>query len=214
MELVNRVALIVRPKRRFAEWVNSLDREKDEPLFDLDSERNSPTIYLVAAIGLEVPDLSELVDTYGVDIFEAELEGWWTDEAHWPANRNPHVFRDWFDVALSDLAWDMNETEPIYAADDDDLSDGMSQACAWCEMPIEEDAPVVTVSLKGPRELPYDEPSTIELAVGGRLVPAVVPRDDSDAARQGVRALVMFCDEPCAQAFTDAWEKERGAMNS
>jgi hypothetical protein len=214
MELVNRVALIVRPKRRFAEWVNSLDMEEDEPSFDLDSERNNPTTYLVAAIGLEVPDLSELVDMYGVDIFETELEGWWTDEARWPVNRNPHVFRDWFDVALSSLAWDMDDAEPIYAADDDDLSDGMPRACAWCGTPIDEDAPVVTVSLKGPRDESQVEASMIELAVAGRIVPALVPKDDSDAARDGILALVMFCDEPCAEAFKDAWEKERGAMNS
>ena len=214
MELINRVVLIVRPKRRFAEWVNSLEPEDGGVRFDLDSERNRPTTYLVATIGPEVPDLSELVDTYGVEIFETELEGWWTDEAYWPVNRNPHVFRDWFDVTLSDLAWDLEETEPIYAADDDDLFGGMLQDCSWCGTPIEEDAPVLTVSLKGLRNESRPEASIIELTVGGRAVPAVVPRDDSEAGRDGIVALVTFCGEPCAEAFKNAWERERGAMNS
>jgi len=214
VELVNRVVLIVRPKRRFAEWVNALDRDDGAQWFDLYSERNRPSTYLVATIGPEVPDLSELVDTYGLEVFETELEGWSTDEAHWPVNRNPHVFRDWFDVTLSDLAWDLDETEPIYTADDDDLSDGLPRACAWCGTPIDEEAPVLTVSLKGPRDGPRAEASIIELTVGGRLVPAVVPKDDSEAGREGILALVMLCGEPCAEAFKDAWEKERGAMNS
>ena len=214
MELVNRVALIVRPKRRFAEWVNSLERDEGLPWFDLDSERNNPSIYLVSTIRLEVPDLSELVDTYGVEIFETELEGWWTDDAHWPANRNPHIFRDWFDVTLSDLAWDMDETEPIYAADDEGHSDGVPRACAWCGTPIDEEAPVVTVSLKGPLDVPRAEGSVIELTVGGRVVPALVPTDDSEARREGIVALVMLCGEPCADAFKEAWNKERGALNS
>lgn len=213
MELVNRVALIVRPKRRFAEWVNSLDKDEGPPSFDLDSQRNNPTIYLVSTIGPEVPDLSELVDTYALEIFEAELEGWWTDEAHWPANRNPHIFRDWFDVSLSDLAWDMDETEPIYAADDESL-DGIPSECAWCGTPFGEATGIVTVSVKGPRDVPQAEASMIELTVGGRLVPAVVPKDDSEAGRDGVVALVMFCGEPCAEAFKEAWEKEQGALNS
>jgi hypothetical protein len=214
VELINRVALIVRPKRRFAEWVNSLDREQGPPSFDLDSERNNPTIYLVSTNGPEIPDLSELVDTYGLEIFEAQLEGWWRDEARWPVNRNPHIFRDWFDVTLSDLAWDMDETEPIYAADDDDLFDELPPACAWCGMDIDEDAPVVSVSLKGPRDVPRPEASTIELTVGGRVVPALVPKDDSEAGRDGIVALVMFCSESCAGAFQTAWDRERGAMNS
>ena len=173
-----------------------------------------PSTYLVSTIGPEAPDLSELVDTYGLEIFEAELEGWWTDEAGWPANRNPHIFRDWFDVTLCDLAWDLEETEPIYAADDDDLSAGIPQGCAWCETPFAEDTPVLTVSLKGARDAPRPEGSIIELTVGGRVVLAVVPKDDSEAGQDGILALVMLCGESCADAFKAAWEKERGAINS
>ncbi len=153
MELINRVALIVRPKRRFAEWANALDKVDGGPGFDLESERNNPTIYLVSTIGPEAPDLSELVDTYALDIFETELEGWSTDDAEWPRNRNPHIFRDWFDVSLSDLAWDLEETEPIYAADDD-LPNGLPSDCAWCGTPFDEDTAIITVPLKGPRDVP------------------------------------------------------------
>jgi hypothetical protein len=88
----------------------------------------------------------------------------------------------------------------------------MPRACAWCETPIDADAPVLTVPLKGRRDVA--EGSIIELSVGGRLVPAVVPMDDSEAGREGILALVMLCSEPCAEAFKQAWEKAQGAMNS
>lgn len=51
------------------------------------------------------------------------------------------------------------------------------------------------------------EASIIELTVGGRLVPTFVLRDDSEAGSDGIRALLMLCGEPCAEAFKDAWEK-------
>jgi hypothetical protein len=225
MEPLNRVALLVRPKRRYKEWADSVADGDDDPMFDLEQPRIASAVYLVAA--RHGDPLQDLIDDYAADIFEAELEGWSTDETRWPANRSPHVFRDWFDVTLGEVVVDLDPGEPMEIDfDDEDVeaeeSDllaalsgdpGATLRCAWCEVVIERDDPVVIVDLKGPRT-PHPEPEVIDLAVGGRVFPAVVPSDDSDGGRAGLMAFVSFCGDGCASAFREAWNRERGAVSS
>lgn len=54
----------------------------------------------------------------------------------------------------------------------------------------------------------------IELRVADRIVPAVVPSDDSPAGKKGVAAVIMFCSKDCGRAFEDAWSHERGLLDS
>jgi hypothetical protein len=60
MEPLNRVALIVRPKRRYQEWADSVATGDDDPIFDLDEARLTPTVYLAAAPSEH--DLEDLID--------------------------------------------------------------------------------------------------------------------------------------------------------
>ena len=224
MSLVNRVALIVRPKRRYKEWADSVADGDEDPIFDLDEARAAPAVYLVARSKLS-PSLQDLIDEYADDIFEDQLDGWHTDEAAWPINRSPHVFRDWFDVSVAEWVIDLDDEEPFEvedAADDgeeDDLVEalqgvpGAELKCAWCHSPMDRDEEVVTVTLKGTRPA---TPTTevIELEIEGRIVPAICPREGSPAAASGAMALVMFCGDDCARAFQDAWNRERGALSS
>src|ERR1043165_7249645 len=149
MEPLNRAALIVRPKRRFKEWADSV--AGDDVIFDLETARLSPPVYLVAAR----PDdeVESLIDEYAAEIFDAQLEQWQIDEAGWPVNRTPHVFRDWFDVGLADWV-----TDPDPAL-----------ACAWCGREIGPDEDLVALHLKGPRE-PHTEARLIDVPVAGRVL--------------------------------------------
>jgi hypothetical protein len=54
----------------------------------------------------------------------------------------------------------------------------------------------------------------IDLRVAKRIVPAVVPSDDSPAGKRGVAAVSMFCSKDCGRAFEDAWSRERGLLDS
>src|SRR4051812_39690319 len=141
MESMNRVALLVRPKRRYKEWADSVAIGDDDPIFDLDAARTAPAVYLVAP----AKDAFEqdVVDEYSTDIFELELEAWHTDVATWPVNRSPHVFRDWFDVTLSEMVVDLDPAEPLDSdldGEDDrtELLDALAGvpgavlSCAWC----------------------------------------------------------------------------------
>jgi hypothetical protein len=222
MDPLNRTALIVRPKRRYKEWADSVATGDDDPIFDLDQARLSPTVYLIAAPPDD--DLEDLIDEYAGEIFEAQLELWHLDEADWPANRSAHVFRDWFDVTLADIVSDLDPSEPLDLdpEDDDDHEEmldalrGDSDApltCSWCAREIGEDDPVATVSLKGERP-PQPKPGLIDLSVAGRDFVALAPSDDSEAGRQGIMAMVLFCGDDCAAAFREAWKKERGSRLS
>lgn len=217
MELLNRVALIVRPKRRYAEWTVTVAVGDDDPDFDLDEARLNPSVYLVAARDDE--NLEDLIDDYSAEIFEAELQSWHTDEAGWPVNRSAHVFRDWFDVTLGPLVHDLDPEEPLdfdtepAELDREELLAALAGdpdaelRCAWCEAAIDADAPVATAFVLGQRT-PHETPEAIDLEVGGRIVPAVVPSDGSEAAERGVAAMIVCCGDDCRHAFEEAWARE------
>ena len=187
-----------------------------------------PSVYLVAD-SEEPASLQELIDLNAADIFEDQLEGWHTDEGAWPRNRSPHVFRDWFDVTLSGWVVDLDsdlvpgqedgfdDEENELDDEDDELIEGLrggpgsAIACAWCGGRIDHDGRVVTLTLKGPSRPAQTTTEVVELEVAGRMIPAIVPPDESPAAREGAMALVMFCGTECAGAFEEAWHRERGA---
>src|SRR5215471_18906097 len=216
MDPLNRAALIVRPKRRFKEWADSV--AGDDAIFDLDMARLSPMVYLVAAH----PDdeVEDLIDEYADEIFASQLEQWQIDEAGWPVNRSPHVFRDWFDVTLADWVSDLDPGEPLEydpALDEDaapliEALRGNPDApltCAWCEREIGPDEALVSLYLKGQRG-PEPEARVIDVPVAGRVLKGVVPSDDSEGGRTGVCAFMLFCSDECGMAVRDVWTAERG----
>jgi hypothetical protein len=220
MDPLNRAALIVRPKRRYKEWADSVATGDEDPIFDLDEARLTPIVYLVAAPADD--GLEDLIDEYAAEIFEAQLELWHLDEADWPVNRSAHVFRDWFDVTLADWVSDLDPGEPLEFDAEDDAAAEMIEAlrgnpdtsltCAWCAVEIGLDDPITTLSLKGERQ-PQPEPGVIELSVADRVFNALVPTDESALGRQGVTAFLMFCSDDCGRAFREAWLTERGALS-
>jgi hypothetical protein len=65
MELLNRTAVIVRPKRRFLEWINRLP-DAGKPL-TIEEAASLRMVYL-AATGDRTPDVSEIIDIYWEEI--------------------------------------------------------------------------------------------------------------------------------------------------
>lgn len=202
MELVDRVALIVRPKRRFLEWANTLDG----PHLTLDKLPSLETLVLL--VPLEPLDLQRIIDEYAEEIFEQMLEGWHTDEAMWPSNRTPHVFRDWFDARLIDEVWD---------ADPDESWDGLESGldCGWCGAPRDPDAPVQTVNVKvHDRTLLHGlAPGQVPIPLGDRVVTGVIPAPGSEAADEA-DLVFGFCGDKYERAFRKRWEQERGRLLS
>jgi hypothetical protein len=123
MILLDRMALIVRPKRRFVDWVNGLGTAT--PKLTIEEARTNPTVYLVTGVGDQDgrAPLSDIVDAYADEIFESELEGWSSDESAWPQNRSPHTFRQFFDAEMAEIVEDADEDEPLVADLDPDADD-------------------------------------------------------------------------------------------
>jgi hypothetical protein len=190
VELLNRIALIVTPKRRFLEWVNRLpDADKPLTVEDVPSLR---TVYL-AATGDLVPPLTDLVDTYWEEIFADSLADWSDDESLWPANRTAHVFRDWFHVDCIEGVADADPGEPVT------IYELARTRCTVCESDLGSDViAVVSFADRSLRRMTVKELDALE------------ERETADAG-DSTRPRMVFrcCGEPCAKRMEEALTEAR-----
>ena len=105
MEMLNRSAVIVKPRQPYLEWTRQDDTEGlAESVFEtLHAEQ---TVYLLPEYEDPSSDHRVLEEFWPV-LFEAMLEGWVTDEASWPKNRTLEMFREWFEVQMSSIVEDL-----------------------------------------------------------------------------------------------------------
>lgn len=99
--MLNRAALIVRPKQPFLDWAASLDNSGLVP--DVAGEH---TVYLVPEFESEEEGQQVLRHVY-VEIFERELDDWHTDESAWPEKRDFKTFQEWFSIELHSVVEDV-----------------------------------------------------------------------------------------------------------
>jgi hypothetical protein len=94
--MINRAAVILKYKAPFIQWANDADPYKDNPGITLESENKDCTVYLILEDDAE--KLEEWISLNFEQLFESEIEDWYTDESLWPKNRNRKLFDEWFDV--------------------------------------------------------------------------------------------------------------------
>jgi len=94
--MINRAAVILKYKAPFIQWVNDADPYKDNPGITLESENKDCTVYLILEDDAE--KLEEWISLNFEQLFESEIEDWYTDESLWPKNRTRKLFDEWFDV--------------------------------------------------------------------------------------------------------------------
>jgi hypothetical protein len=97
--LLNRAAVILKFKAPAIRWVNEADPSPDShPITEADANTDR-TVYLVSD---EDADGDEAINRWlqanFETLFEAELEGWYTDPSMWPQERTWTLFCEWFDV--------------------------------------------------------------------------------------------------------------------
>ena len=109
--MLNRTALIVRPRQPFVDWVRGV--EDDDVVPDAEGEQ---TVYLVPEVDTET-DLDSVLRAVYAEIFERELDGWYTDESLWPADRTLSMFKQWFQIEHHTIIEDLC-AEPLV---DDEL---------------------------------------------------------------------------------------------
>ena len=110
-DLVNRSAIIVKPKRPFLEWAKKDDAEGlAEGVFE--TLREEPHVYLLPDYEAPVSQ-REVLEDYWPALFEAMLEGWVTDESMWPRKRTFEMFNEWFEVQMTSMVVDLDLDEPL-----------------------------------------------------------------------------------------------------
>ena len=103
---VDRVAVIVKPKKKFVEWANSF--ADDAPEFPDQILESCSTCYLVNSPNI-ISDNKTILKKYSKEIFENELLAWSGDESKWPKKRDFKTFCEWFDASLTEMVFELEE---------------------------------------------------------------------------------------------------------
>lgn len=104
MRMVNRNAIMVKPKQPYWEWANSLD---DQPLLPETMSSEHP-VYLLPECHNDAQFQLWLKKNY-LTIFENELIAMWQNEDDWPAVRDYKTFRTWFDIEYGSEVFDLGK---------------------------------------------------------------------------------------------------------
>jgi hypothetical protein len=99
--MLNRGALIVRPKQPYLDWAAGLDESENAP--DPEGEQ---TVYLIPSFESD-EDAEEILEDVFDEVFELELLAQDTDESTWPVVRDFATFQEWFDVELHSVVEDL-----------------------------------------------------------------------------------------------------------
>ena len=115
--MVNRSALLLRYKEPAVRSINDADPSPSEHAATLDDVNEERTVYLIDdAAGDDPESLERWLKRNYANLFEMELEGWYTDPSLWPQVRNYQLFREWFEAECHTVVID---TCPDDLFDDD-----------------------------------------------------------------------------------------------
>jgi len=102
---INRYAIVIKPLQPFFDWINSLYPEDDKI-----NEVDEANIYLVDN---NIDDIEKWLRKKFDKFFTMELDDWHTDKKDWPQKRSYKMFKQWFNIDISTMIYDM-ENKPVY----------------------------------------------------------------------------------------------------
>lgn len=98
MKTINRTALTIDPKQPYIDWANSFD--DNGPIIDADKKL---AVSILISDKYDEYNYEKILKKNYSDIFEEELDAWMSDPNDWPKNRSYKIFKEWFDVLISQL---------------------------------------------------------------------------------------------------------------
>jgi hypothetical protein len=110
---LNRTIVLLVPKLPFLEWLN--DAEPAEQALTMEDLCEDNEAFLIPQLNDE-QDSTRWVEKRWSILFEHMLEEWVVDETLWPQQRTLELFREWFDIEIHTLAWDLAD-EPLLIED-------------------------------------------------------------------------------------------------
>jgi hypothetical protein len=209
-----RVALMVTRKQSYIDWANG-GSDDGAPELTAELADETRTVYL-APESDGPPDRGALLDEFWLDLFEAELAAWTSDEGQWPQPLTREMFDAWFDVELTSTVFDLTPEEALSQRDVDldELADALAH-CAWCGLEVDEDADrFVAFALSDRSRLAHREGRTVPLIAGDdTVIVGVMSVADSDEARAGDDLLFRVCTTRCEKAIRKAVPKALRKMS-
>lgn len=94
--MINRAALIVRLKEPFIKWINEADPLDTRSKISLVEANEDRTVYLID--DSEADHVDEWVALNFRQLFECELEDWYSDPELWPKEITREVFDEWCEL--------------------------------------------------------------------------------------------------------------------
>ena len=110
---LNRTIVLLVPKLPFLDWVNETGPAGEK--LTMAELRDDNEAFLIPQFNDE-QECIQWVERRWTMLFEHMLEEWVADESLWPQSRTLAMFREWFDIEIHTLAWDMGD-EPLLTED-------------------------------------------------------------------------------------------------
>jgi hypothetical protein len=108
--MVNRGALILRYREPAVRWIDDADPSPSSNRVTLESVNEERNVYLVGdRAGEDNKSLERWLKRHYAEIFEIELEGWYTDPDLWPKQRSYRLFKEWFEPELHTVLIDLGD---------------------------------------------------------------------------------------------------------
>ena len=111
MGLVNRAAIVVKPKQPYLDWTK-LDDETGVAEEVFKGMHEDPHVFLLPEYEDDEAQRMILESVWPI-LFEEMLEGWLRDESAWPKDRTFAMFNEWFEVQMSSMVEDLYLDEDL-----------------------------------------------------------------------------------------------------
>lgn len=115
--MLNRTALLLRYKEPAIRWINEADPVENSKVLTEKEVNSERTVYLISDDDGGSGEAQQAwIKRNFRQLFEIELDGWYTDPELWPKPLTLKLFREWFDTEFN--------TVIIDTVDDHILDDG------------------------------------------------------------------------------------------
>ena len=105
--MINRSIMILKYKTPAVQWINEAAPADENPGITAAEINADRTVYLVSDELGESPEVTRgWVELNMEALFANELNGWYTDEGLWPADRTQTLFDEWFEVEFHSIIVD------------------------------------------------------------------------------------------------------------
>lgn len=103
MKTINRSVAVIRPREPYIQWALSVDQKA---LHLEETLRSQVSVYLVPPDPREAQQTAHL-SRWFADVFENELESWFSATSTWPDHMNFDLFQEWFEVDTNSMVTDL-----------------------------------------------------------------------------------------------------------